>query len=970
MMTFTHSIQPESVRLSAKDEKGIDVPLKNWLAHTAGASQVAAVRLRTLLDSGSASLLETGELEVPNTEVVEIPEQEALALGLPPRSAFTLNVENQGVISEPTFSITCRFNQPDGRPVITHRQGAFVRTGTRWWRLPASHYHLVDATERISRAMAAGDLDERMRAYATLRNYLPDDPTVGVTSAPLLRQFQVYDAGAFSLKLRIQQGRLTFDPVLYARKPGRLSESGEEVEGEPPPLLPDASSDAFAKMLSADTGRYALGGNRFLVLTPELKKAMTTVKRLRDGSKVEAQQRLFLKPATVLREEFARDLGDEGLDEMLESLFLETKDYLSDRIIGIGIWQKPVLPWIQKRGNDWFPPEEEGQPPATGLRIETESGPVDLPLGKVEARNLHLVVERAISVQQDFVEHAGQRIPATSETLKALVSVIDPPKKEPSDSTGRMALLIDGHYETVASRRGLTPRSALTQSTLPAGLRSGLKEHQIQGLRWMQDAWKDGMPGVLLADDMGLGKTLQALAFLLWQRENSPSDPSPQAGGCLIVAPTALLLNWKAEHDKHLDQPGLGDVLQVHGSHLRHARRADGQGLDSDKLRRAAWVLTTYETLKGYQQAFAEVRFRCVVMDEAQKIKSPDTQVTDAAKSLNADFKIAMTGTPVENRRADLWCVSDAVYPGLLGSLKEFSAAYEKDETLEAASKLKNLITTSEAGGETPQAFMLRRMKDEILEGLPEKKVETRQTMMPDKQAQLYHEVITSSRGEAEPGAKLKALHALRLVSLHPWLVSDDPTESAFDLDGFMSASARIQMLDEILGTIRQRGEKALLFVNSRRMQKWLRLYLANRYQMPDVALINGTTPAKQREDMVNACQSAPPGFGLMLLSPKAAGVGFTITAANHVIHLERWWNPAVEDQCTDRAYRIGQNKPVTVWLPQAKHPDPAISDHSFDLRLHDLLEHKRRLSRDLLCPVEDAKADGARLFAETVSEI
>ena len=136
---------------------------------------------------------------------------------------------------------------------------------------------------------------------------------------------------------------------------------------------------------------------------------------------------------------------------------------------------------------------------------------------------------------------------------------------------------------------------------------------------------------------------------------------------------------------------------------------------------------------------------------------------------------------------------------------------------------------------------------------------------------------------------------------------------------------------------------------------------------MSDVDLINGATPEKQRQDAVDRFQKSAPGFGLILLSPKAAGVGFTLTAANHVIHLDRWWNPAVEDQCTDRAYRIGQKKDVTIWIPQAIHPDPDLRDHSFDLQLHELLENKRKMSRDLLAPVENKEKDTEQLFKAVV---
>jgi SNF2 family DNA or RNA helicase len=163
-------------------------------------------------------------------------------------------------------------------------------------------------------------------------------------------------------------------------------------------------------------------------------------------------------------------------------------------------------------------------------------------------------------------------------------------------------------------------------------------------------------------------------------------------------------------------------------------------------------------------------------------------------------------------------------------------------------------------------------------------------------------------------------------------------------------------------------GEKALIFVNSRKMQDHLLVLFKEKYNLSHVALINGATPEAKRQKAVDDFQESELGFELILLSPKAAGVGFTLTAANHVIHLDRWWNPAVEDQCTDRAYRIGQKKPVTIWIPQAIHPDSDLKDHSFDLRLHDLLEYKRQMSRDLLAPTENREKDTDKLFNEVVS--
>ncbi len=970
-MKFHSDKHSNHIILTATTEDGKSIPTSEWMTHSSGSMQMAVARLLTLIDSGEA-VEGTDGLNLSHAQVVDTPDHEAKALGLPDRSAFSLQVQHEGVISEPHFQISWRLKHPGGQAVvISERMGAFVRVGAHWWRLPATHFHLIAACERINATLASHDLDERMRAYATLKDYLPQTPGEGVVTSPLLQQFQVFDAGAFSLRMRIEHGRLAFDPVLYARRPASTGDMLTDTDIEPDPLLTNAASEAFVNHLAENASRYALGGNRFLVLSPHLSRAMTTVKRLRESQDAEGQRRLFLQPSAVLREEFARDLGEEGLDDILGSLFLETKAYLADRVIGIGIWQKPVLPWIQRRGNDWFPPEEDGEPPATGLRIETPNGPVDLPLRRADAEQLRKKVQQAIEAKQDFVEHEGQRLPANDDTLKALSSVIRPPKNPPRDPEAKFALLIEGNYEAVGCGQTLAARALLSAATLPSGLRSGLKEHQLHGLRWLQEAWQQGMPGVLLADDMGLGKTLQALAFLAWLKENAPSSPDLNAGGVLIVAPTSLLYNWKAEHEKHLEQPGLGALLQVHGSHLRQVRRAVGKGLNVEALRQADWVLTTYETLKGYQTDFCSIRFRCVVLDEAQKIKTPGIQVTDAIKALNSEFKIAMTGTPVENRRADLWCISDAVYPRLLGSLKDFSSDYERDESREAAAKLKTLITTGKAASATPQPFMLRRMKQEILDGLPPKTSQSELCEMPPPQAACYSEVIATARGNSDPGAKLQAIHALRMASLHPWLVSDDVAPGGdFDLETFVSSSARLISLTKILRDIRERGEKALVFVNSRTMQTWLRVFIAKAFGLPDMALINGTTPSAQRQAAVDRFQTAPPGFGLMLLAPKAAGVGLTITAANHVIHLERWWNPAVEDQCTDRAYRIGQDKPVTIWLPQAVHPEASIQDHSFDLRLHSLLEYKRLMSRDLLSPVENSAEDTSLLFAETIGNI
>ena len=206
----------------------------------------------------------------------------------------------------------------------------------------------------------------------------------------------------------------------------------------------------------------------------------------------------------------------------------------------------------------------------------------------------------------------------------------------------------------------------------PDVLATILKPHQEDGLRWLQKAWTVGRPGVLLADDMGLGKTIQGLAFLAWLREGMTTGAIPKLP-ILIVAPTGLLRNWLAEHDRHLRSPGLGICVEAFGRGLSRLRQEDKDGrpgLDAKRLSAADWILTTYETLRNFDVDFGAVRFAALLFDEAQKIKTPGIRLTDAAKAMNADFRIAMTGTPVENRLSDIWCIADTIHPALLGDLR------------------------------------------------------------------------------------------------------------------------------------------------------------------------------------------------------------------------------------------------------------------------------------------------------------
>jgi SNF2-related domain/Helicase conserved C-terminal domain len=437
-------------------------------------------------------------------------------------------------------------------------------------------------------------------------------------------------------------------------------------------------------------------------------------------------------------------------------------------------------------------------------------------------------------------------------------------------------------------------------------------------------------------------------------------DPS---GRLLAVGRLQELLpsaTREAEHDRHLEGVGLGNWLVAYGAGLRSLLTVNAEGIpaiDQAKLRQADWVLTTYETLRDYDRDFGAVRFAALLADEAQKVKTPGARVTDAIKGMNVDFRIAMTGTPVENRLADLWCIVDGVHSGWLGDLKGFSRLYEAYADVERLAKLKSLLDRPVGGA---PALLLRRMKADELPDLPRAAPHIEEVTMPSRQSAAYDRIIAEVRGANRKGAVLEALQKLRLVALHP-----EPQMAGSDVE-FIAASARLKVCFDALDRIAKSGERALVFLDSIDMQSRLAGLIQRRYGLAaPPAIINGEVAGHRRQQRVDRFQAAPDGFDAMILSPRAGGVGLTLTRANHVIHLARWWNPAVEDQCTGRALRIGQSRTVHVHIPIGVLAD---GRRSFDQNLHELLERKRRLMRDALLPGGFNDDDQRQLLESTTS--
>lgn len=928
------------------------IPRREWVRNAPAAALSAISRLQSL--DTEEGIDETAEqLIVPAPLIAQLSDSEAHAIGLPPATDLILHLQSTGKLHDGSIQVEKRWLRRGGIPARARPNGARLRESDGTARLPEPLYSTNVLVDRLA---ATSDPDERRARFAELRDHLGDLDDSAIDPDGFISKTRIAYAASFSLDLRTHGGLFDFDPVLFARS-ARENEDGDLVDEKEASLLTESEQQRFRSRFRSQTGgkrSYLLSDGTILFLDPLLGRALDVVREQQSLSG-EARKEFARAPQRFIRERLSLDETYD--DDAADRLFIETQQY-SERVAGIETWRKPVLPWLKPSPNSWLPE-------SFGIKVGEDPDATFIEIDPEDAATLHDTIEHAQQRGDTSVTYKGKEIPVTDEAKSAAKAVADvayeqermasiPLREAPAAfELPTYFLKVGENFETLEYSRISAPTkdgSQFEPPAIPQVVRSNPKPHQIEGFAWLAEAWHRGKPGILLADDMGLGKTFQALTFLAWLRTiEAPDRP------ILIVAPTGLLRNWQAEIALHLERGALGPVIEAFGANLRQYRSEDGNDIrgGTSKLDVTRWsdagvVLTTFETMRDYHMSFARVPFSAIVYDEIQKLKNPVSQMTRAAKTMNARIQVGMTGTPVENRLQDLWSIADVIFPGFLGSSKDFESTYSAEDP-EALSALQDrLIEPVEA----PPAFMLRRMKDSLLTGLPTKTVQPYEVIMPAAQAKAYDSVLARARAlrqSGDRGAMLKILHMLRGTSLHP-----DPPASAEGFDEYIGSSARLSKTFELLAEIEGKGEKALIFCEDLEMQAFLAIAIQEKFDLAlPVPIINGNVAGSKRQAQVTEFQSRPPGFDVMILSPKAGGVGLTITAANHVIHLSRWWNPAVEDQATDRVYRIGQDKPVTVHLPMAVHPDKAIGPSSFDIRLNNLMDRKRALSRGLLVPPE-----------------
>ncbi len=903
-------------------------------------------------------------------------------LGLPPFVDMLLKTDAEGIVGSSGFRLRYEWSR-NGQRQLPHRTGAILETAQGTRRLPL---WMLDAIEVADGYQAGRSDGADWEALGRFRKALDPgtsaaagDEASRISMTDFLSGLEVRLVDRFSIS---PKSEADFDVVPFSGETldangvtsgfAEASESMSEVEGID-----------LRKFQSLVRGRgalpaYRLSPGRYVVVERSASSTLAVMAEMQKAP--EEERRAFIRnPLPKVSDAIENDLRrsgkldglspeaeQEAIEAAISPVLVETAEF-SQRVTGVVKYERPDLGAFAESGTTWLPEEFAG-------RLAEE-------LDKQDFAQLEVLRERvaeAIEAKTPTIEFNDLELPARPEMLKLIDERLgshgaaDSEESEgeaTDEKTGPFVLETEVNFDDLKWHATLKPRASAVADTLPHAVRTPLKSHQNDSFAWQVEAWRSGLPGILNADEQGLGKTLQTISFLAWLKTAIARPDAVNRGPVLVVAPTSLLENWEQEVQRHMHEEGLGHLVRLYGSSLGGRKLTGARGMDTEtgeakldfgSLHEAVaegrahrfWLLTTYTTLTNYQHSFARVPFSAVVFDEIQALKNPISLRAVAARSVNADFRIGLTGTPIENSTVDLWAIMDQLAPGSLESLKDFRQRYLKPEEGNMAELYDRVFERH--GAISPLA--IRRLKETVATDLPVKARRIHPRLMPDIQALAYDDArLKLARGGM--GAQLKMLHHIRSVSVHPSLgvkMSDDD---------FTRSSGRLDAAMEILRRVKANGERALVFIEHRQMQYRFIELVRSELGLARVDLINGDTPIPQRQAIVNRFQkhlADDQGFDLLVLGPKAAGTGLTLTAATHVIHLSRWWNPAVEEQCNDRVHRIGQTRPVTVHVPMAVHE--GYREHSFDCLLQSLMMKKRRLASSALWPMGDVEDDIASL--------
>lgn len=905
-----------SVVLAAgKDELGItsSAPIdwtrpESWPTETLeqGSGRRTAYEVASLLEMGLA-IDNSISVSIPYRNFPDVESEEfRLTTAFALPSPFLLKIDRVGDIGRPEFRYKYQYIL-GASAVSVDRYGFYLRRSATQeiYRLDDRMYSLLEAMDTFN-ALTPEEKGAQ-RSWLDFANIKRWAVEINATLDATLLMNDVIVPSSIGLDL-------------YEDEAGSLSFI---------PTCPELESESFRAVFERNRnaeGFYSLDrpgmGKLRIVLTDKQKTVLDRMKRVQRVTG-ESKEKLKADPAQI----FDGVTGDVELP-------------YGDRVIGIGSVTYDPVPKAQ--------PGEESMSELFGAA--GPSGDRQEPEDKIDPDK---IAKKSLIIK-DHTENVGQEYMDESEHARIGTSV------EP--------------YERPAS---------LSQ-------KYDLKPHQRDGVQWLQTCTKIAdRGGVLLADDMGVGKTLQILSFLAWAIESDRfpdlSSAKPPFRPILIVAPLILLETevWQKEMQQFFADKGevFGNVLPLYGPELRGYIRKDAEGredivakpiLNLDRIQRNRVVITNYEVVRDYEFSFAycpngKSLWSVVVTDEAQEYKTPNSKISHAMKALKPDFSIACTGTPVENRLLDMWNLFDTIQPGLLGSAREFSQEYESRQNDSLANLKTRLLY------QKPHAFLLRRKKSEVLD-LPMKLERKLDCVMSETEVSKHQSLIEGLSAAKRSKGRLDLLQKFARLYQHPLLLDGDGDE--YSVEELRAGSSKLRQLLATLHEIRRVGEKAIIFARHKDMQRILARVLSEEFKKP-VRIVNGDTPrsgslskagVETRSRILEDFRMAS-GFDLVILSPFVAGVGLTIVEANHVIHYGRWWNPAVEAQATDRAYRLGQTKEVTVYLPILRDETGRISK-SFDQLLDELMERKKGIAEgalqtdDFLAPQENEDEAGLQVCA------
>ncbi|MEU9027541.1 SNF2-related protein [Streptomyces sp. NPDC048383] len=628
----------------------------------------------------------------------------------------------------------------------------------------------------------------------------------------------------------------------------------------------------------------------------------------------------------------AVDLADEDVAELLggaaealaaDGVQVRWPPGLARTLTSRAVIDSPAVHTVHAAGSAPAGPLSAGAPLSFDWRHSLDGRTPDLTPAELDRlaeanRPLVRLRDQWVLVDPAAVRRARARVerPVTVSAADALAAVLTGSTEIDGQ---RVEVTAAGALADLRSRLTADPaRAALPPA--PKGLKATLRDYQLRGLAWLDLMTSLGL-GACLADDMGLGKTVTLIALHLHRDHPEPT---------LVVCPASLLGNWQREIERFA--PGT-PVRRFHGG----GRTLDGVD--------GGFVLTTYATMRLDAAELAARPWGMVVADEAQHVKNPRSSTAKALRTIPAPARVALTGTPVENDLSELWALLDWTTPGLLGRLGTFRTRWaepvESGRDPGAAARLAALV----------RPFLLRRKKSDpgIAPELPPKTETDHPVSLTREQAGLYEAVvretlaaIAAADGMERRGLVVKLLTSLKQICNHPAQYLKEPAPGpAGPQDG--ARSGKLELLDELLDTILAEGASVLVFTQYVAMARILERHLASRGVSHQ--FLHGGTPVPRREELVDRFQSGE--VPVFLLSLKAAGTGLNLTRAGHVVHFDRWWNPAVEEQATDRAYRIGQTQPVQVHR--------IIAEGTVEDRIAELLEAKRALADAVLGSGESA---------------